>query len=127
MVILLVFFGLTLVCGIAGYFYAKGIEKYDINGFYFACLVFGIIFVVILIIVPISRMDDLASIAGLRALEKTFNEARENSNISEFELAAIQQSVAEKNAWIASSQFWARHPLTNWFWHPDILGLEPIK
>jgi len=66
-------------------------------------------------------------IVKIDAIRETFAAARTASDIDALELVAIQHKVVEKNEWIANAKFWAKHPLTNWFWSKKILKIEPIK
>ena len=90
-------------------------------------VVFGIFAIITLVGVTINPVCVQAEILEFHALQETFQNARTNPQISKFELATIQKSVAGENQWLASSKFWAKHPLTNWFYPKDILLLEPIK
>ena len=66
-------------------------------------------------------------IARFEAVRQTIIVARENKNVTDYELAAIQHKAVEKNEWLANARFWTEHPLTNWFWSKRILEIEPIK
>jgi hypothetical protein len=88
----------------------------------------GLILALILIIWGISRFGDIpAGIKQFEATKETLVTARLNPNITPLELAAIQQKVIDANRWLASSQFWAKSPLTNWFWPKAIFALQSIK
>ena len=82
--------------------------------------------IVTVLVIPISRTEYISDIKEFQSVIDTLESAR-NGDIPDIELAAIQQEVIEMNKWLASAQFWAKHPLTNWFWHGDILKLEPIR
>ncbi|MBA7678269.1 hypothetical protein ES703_86542 [subsurface metagenome] len=82
------------------------------------------IVVIVLIFHPIMTM---AEIEQFNSVKGSLERARLNDQISEFELAAIQQTVIDQNKWLVASQYWAKHPLTNWFWPEEILKLELIK
>ncbi len=82
-----------------------------------------IIVVFVLILNPILIN---AEILQFKSVGITLETARRNPEISKFELAAIQQKVVEMNKWLANAKFWAKHPLTNWFWPKEISRLEPI-
>jgi len=89
--------------------------------------IFGIILVIALVSLPFVRASTTADVLGFNAVKQTLELARVNPDISEWELAAIQQKVVEQNRLLARAQYWATHPLTNWFYVPEILELEPIK
>ena len=101
-------------------------NDWDEEGWMIAVLVFGLCLIFVLVALPIMRTGDLASIIEFNSVIDSLEVARRGI-VSEFELAAIQQEVIEMNKWLASAQFWAKHPLTNWFWHGNILKLEPIR
>jgi hypothetical protein len=60
-------------------------------------------------------------------VQSTLNEARSNSQISQFELAAIQQKAVELNAELATKQFWAKSLWTNWFYSKKVLDIALIR
>lgn len=68
-----------------------------------------------------------AEIVKLEAVKTTLDLARQTKQISSLELVTIQREVIELNKWLASSQFWAKHKLTNWFWPKEIFTVKPIK
>lgn len=82
------------------------------------------IVVIVLIFHPITTM---AEIEQFNSVKGSLERARMNDQISEFELAAIQQKVIDQNKWLAASQYWAEHPLTSWFWPKEIVTLGLIK
>ena len=68
-----------------------------------------------------------ANMAKFCSVQKSLDLLRPKPSVSSFEFLAIQQKVIKENEWLATSQFWAKHPLTNWFWPKGILELTPIK
>lgn len=82
------------------------------------------IVIIVLIFHPISTR---AEIEQFNSVKNTLESARLNIEISDLELAAIQQKVIEENKWLVASQFWANHPLTNWYWPKEISKLDLIK
>ena len=60
-------------------------------------------------------------------IKETFETARTSTDISALELATIQRDVVERNVWLAKSKYWAKHPLTKWFWDKRVFEIEPIK
>ena len=101
-------------------------NDWDEFGWMAASITFGLILLFVLILLPIMRVGSLSEISEFNSVIDSLEVAR-GGNVSEFELAAIQQEIIEMNKWLASAQFWAKHPLTNWFLHGDILKLEPIR
>ena len=79
------------------------------------------------VVLPLERAGVKSKMLEFYSVERSLETARENSDISEFELAAIQQEIVCTNRWLAKAQYWAVHPLTNWFWVQDVMDLEPIK
>lgn len=68
-----------------------------------------------------------AYVVKYEAVQKTVDDARNNENITQFELAAIQQKAVEKNEHLAGLKYWAEHPLCNWFYSKKILQIQPIR
>jgi len=60
-------------------------------------------------------------------LKATVEAARENEEISELELAALQHKIVEASEWLASTQYYRRLFWTNVFYPPAVLVLEPIR
>jgi hypothetical protein len=58
---------------------------------------------------------------------QTLGAARNNTDISPIELAAIQTKVLEANQIIADAKYWGASPFFNWFYPRSIMRLEPIK
>jgi hypothetical protein len=88
---------------------------------------FSVFFGVALLVCGMERLSIRGEVAGLEATRLSFQVARSSSDIAPIELAAIQQSVAEKNAWLAEVKYYAQSPFTNWFIPQDIVKVEPIK
>ena len=68
-----------------------------------------------------------AHIVQYQSVQETINQARTNPDISPMELAALQQKAVDENKWLANVQFWAKHPLTNWFVPKVVFQLKPIR
>ena len=79
------------------------------------------------IVLPVNRASCMANIERFHSLEQTVMVARANDDISEVELAALQVAIADMNKDLASQQYWARNPFTNWFYPRAILDLKPIR
>lgn len=122
--ILTLIFILVLSAGLAWWAFHSWEEK---GGPIFTTILGAIgtfIVVLALILHPISTR---AEIEQFNSVKETLESARMNIEMSEFELAAIQQKVIEENKWLVASQYWAKHPMTNWFWPREILKLDLIK
>ena len=103
------------------------VDDFCNEGLLIGLIVFGILAALILVAWPINYMTEVANIERFHSLEQTLLNARANDNVSEYEIAAITQTVAEMNKDLASHQYWAAHPLTSWFYPKEILTLEPIR
>ena len=68
-----------------------------------------------------------AHVRKFEAVQMTLDYAREAVEISPLELATIQKNALEKNESLASMKFWAKHPLSNWFYSKKIFQIKPIK
>lgn len=112
------------VC-IAIYFQADG-EGWLGTGVCLAVIA-GICLLICSICISLKEVEARGYIVRIEAVRETLEVARANEDIHPVELAAIQQKVVEKNEWIANAKYWARQPLTNWFWSKKILEIEPIK
>ena len=115
---------LVFVAGLAWWAFLSWEEK---GGPIFTTILGAIgTFIVILALIfhPISTG---AEIEQFNSVKDTLESARMNIEISEFELAAIQQKVIDQNKWLANAHYWAKHPLTNWFWPKEMLELDLIK
>ncbi|MBU0847089.1 hypothetical protein KKH23_07835 [Patescibacteria group bacterium] len=84
-------------------------SAFDIEGGEFISWVGIAIFGIMVIAIPITRFSCISEIVKFESVQTSILEARQNDNISEFELAALQQKVIEKNEWLAEQQFWANH------------------
>jgi hypothetical protein len=87
----------------------------------------GLVALIILILWPISYASSNSAILQFKAVEASLEAARNNPNINEYELAALQHKVVEMNKWLASAKYWANNSWTSWFWTQDVNKLEPIK
>ena len=113
-----IFFGIGLLRG-AGFYDEPW-------GFIGICLLVVAV-IVVGVGLPIERTSQYGAIAEYHSIEDSLTSARSNPSISEYELAAIQTKVIDANKWLASSQYWAQNPLTNWFWIKEIMELKPIR
>ena len=90
---------------------------------------FGIVLtVVVLMTIPVSRLSVNVGMVKFESVQTSILEARQNDDISEFELATLQQKVVEKNEWLTENKYWAKHWLCNWHYPTKkINALEPIR
>ena len=116
---------LVLIC--AGGAVVAYLLDWEIDGWVFCGCIAALVSVVVVIFVFINPIGVQAEIIAFNETARTLEAARLNPNISPLELAAIQQKVIEMNQWLAGSQYWAKHPLTNWFWPKEIFKLKPIR
>ena len=75
----------------------------------------------------VKKIETDVYIIKFDTIRDTFETARTSIDISALELATIQRDVVERNVWLAKSKYWARHPLTKWFWDKRVLEIEPIR
>ena len=100
----------------------------DNEGWGLGAFVFGILSLVVILSLIINPVVVNGDLVGFRAVQQTVSVARQNdAAMSAYELAALQQKIVDQNQWLAKQQYWARHPLTNWFYPKGILVLGPIQ
>jgi hypothetical protein len=87
----------------------------------------GICLLICTIEISTREIEAQGHIVKIEAVRETFGRARTDKSMYPIENAAIQLKIAETNEWIASAQFWASHPLTNWFWSKKITAIKPIR
>jgi len=87
----------------------------------------GILLAAVLLSLGLCRLTVNGGVREFLALKATVDAARQNENISELELAALQQKIIEANKWLASTQYYRRLFWTNVFYPPVVLELEPIR
>ena len=104
----------------------RGNDFYD-DGMWLVAVIMGFIFVVALILLPVGYLDSIEEIVRYDAVKQTVEQSRNNPDVSELEVAALTMSIVEVNKDLASTQFWARHPLTNWYYSKLVLELTPIR
>ena len=92
-----------------------------------AMLVLGGLLVVIFFVLGVNRLEENGKIQEFLAVKATVEAARRDENISELELAALQQKVVEANKWLASAQYYRKLFWTSIFYPPSVLELEPIR
>lgn len=73
---------------------------------------------------PVSQIGTRSEIKQFHAYEATIAEARTHP-LSEYELAAIIQSTAEMNQWLANIQY--QNQLWDWFIPDEVDELKPLK
>jgi len=121
-------FGIFLLICVIIWVMAKANSWYDTAmGFACASACLGLVVLILVAVIIFNPLGVKADIAEFHAIKDTFDTARNNPDISQFELAAIQPKVAEANQWLANARFWTKHWLTSWFWpREEVLGLQPI-
>jgi len=87
----------------------------------------GILLAAVLLSLGLCRLTVNGEVREFLALKATVDAARQNENISELELVALQQKIIEANKWLASTQYYRRLFWTNVFYPPVVLELEPIR
>jgi len=115
---------LVLVAGLIWWGFRSWEEK---AGPIVTTIIGGFATLIVVLAVIFHPISTGAEIEQFNSVKETLESAKMNTEISEFELAAIQQKVIDQNKWLANAHYWAKHPLTNWFWPREILKLELIK
>lgn len=126
MVIILLVFGF-LIIGVAIMLITEDESEVMLYTGFFICVAGGIGTLVVIGCLIIHPIEVKADIQAFNSVRETVSIARENPEISQFELAALQHKIIEKNQWLRRSKYWAKHSLTNWFYPRDIFKVQPIK
>lgn len=128
MILTLIALGLTLI-GLTMSLIARHNDEYEWEfGGWCGVVVFGIWLLFALgQVAVVKKIETDVYIIKFDTIRDTFETARTSTNISALELATIQRDVVERNVWLAKSKYWAKHPLTSWFWDKRIFEIEPIK
>jgi len=92
-----------------------------------AVLVLGGLLAVIFFVLGVNRLEENGKIQEFLAIKATVEAARQNEDVSELELAALQQKVVEANKWLASAQYYRKLFWTSIFYPPSVLELEPLR
>ena len=115
-----------LIVGILFLAIADGTEWMEVTGA--IVTIFGGIAVAILIIaLPVSRMEDNSNVAAFKQVQTTIETARASKDISAIELAAIQQKIVEMNQWLAKTQYYQKNIWVGIFNSPKVKDLKPIR
>jgi len=120
MIFLLTLFALT---GLSFYLF----YKLDSDLFLITSALLGIIVVIYCILMPLSYYDSKANVKRYYALKETVNNARSNKDISEFELAALQQKIIDNNTNLAEIQYWNSLSITDLLITDEVDELKPLK
>ena len=74
-----------------------------------------------------TRADTRSFALALEQTRATIEDARSNEGISEYEIAALQQSIIDCNVRLVNSQYWQKNPWINWFIPAWIQELELLR
>lgn len=124
MIIVLCLFAVFVVSIVAWRVFRSG--SYE-DMWYAAPMTCGIILVIVLSCVVATRAGTTNAMLRFESARATLLAARENTDISDLELATIQRDVLECNQWLASTQYWAANPWTSWFHRSAVLKLKAIR
>ena len=83
--------------------------------------------VILMIVLPLARMEDNSNIAAFTQVQVTIEAARASKDISAIELAAIQQKIVEMNQWLAKTQYYQKNIWVGIFNSPKVKDLKPIR
>lgn len=87
----------------------------------------SVILSIAIIGIPVSRVSEIGNIQKFEAIRATIEKQRSNANNSEIERAAILQTIAEQNAWLAERKFYAGSRWLDIYFPKQILTLKPIE
>ena len=104
----------------------RGNDFYD-DEMWLIVVLSGSVLFIALILLPAAYLGSLEEIARYDAVKQTVEQSRNNPDVSELEVAALSQSIVEINKDVASVQFWAKNPITNWYHSKKVLELTPIR
>ena len=93
----------------------------------FSMVIGGVCFLLCIGQISTRELFAKSYIVKIEAVRETFQTARADKSMYPIENAAIQLKIADKNEWIKNAQFWARQPLTNWFWSKKTLEIKSIR
>ncbi len=100
----------------------------DDSIFWASCgIVFPVLLILVFLLLPFQLGGTRAWILSFEQTRQSLENARANKNISQLELAAIQQEVIKMNQALAGNKYWAKNPLTSFFWVKEMSELEPIR
>ena len=108
-------------------FWILDAKNKDGYGFGVVGFFLGVIFLVVCMDMIGDRISTLAKIQEFKATAETVKIARDNPDISTFELAAVQQKVIDSNRWLASKQWYRQNPFFSWFVPKSVMSLKPIR
>ena len=116
---------ITLLVFIAGYLLYNYKEyDYEISGV-FTMIFSGFILILMVVSIPINRMETKAEIKQFKSIQLTIQKARKNNN-DKIENAAFQMKIADNNSWLAGISYWNTTVFDIWI--PDeIENLKPIE
>lgn len=98
MIFLLLLFSLT---GLSFYL----LIKTDKDIYLFTSIILGLMVIIYCLLWPLSYYGSKAQVRQYYALKETVMKARTNNDISEFELAALQQKIIDNNVNLVEVQY----------------------
>jgi len=123
MLLIVVFAGIAVAGGVLWLAFRD-----DVAGIVGAFLFYGFVVVLLscLLCLGINRAEARTNALSIEAARRTVIAAR-SSDVSEYELAALQASVMEYNTWLADAQYWQKHPWFGVFTPAYVQDIEPIR
>ena len=134
MYLLLILLGTSIVLYAVGsilhYRYEVFDDAYMIgDGFKFVgFLIAGILVLLLVVVIPISRIDTQGDIQSFEATKTTVEIYRRGhaDGVEDIEKAALSKKIVEANNWLAQVQYFRQHPFIGIFYPPEVMELRPI-
>lgn len=125
MFIILILFTLLLIA-LIGYKIDDAKSGYSGDFWEGFCACMAVVFCLALLILFMCQMCTISEIQQFKAVKLSVETARDTS-INQFELATMQNTIIEQNAWLASNKYFQKNLFTSWFIPRSVKYLTPIK
>ncbi|MCK9417102.1 hypothetical protein M0Q97_10640 [Candidatus Dojkabacteria bacterium] len=118
---------LMIVVAIIGLLFVK--YSYDLEGLGYILLVFSVMTAIVLLIsIPISRIDSKAEVESIKQFQIVLTESRNLENYSEFERIKIIETIDEYNRKIAQWKTKGQHWYNNkWYYSSECQNVDYLK
>ena len=120
LVVALISFVWLLILGIKDNFYEEGITV--------PMVLSGLVLLALIIIIPISKLDNKANIVKAEQLQILLDGLRTNNDITQFEKLSIMEDVVKYNEKIATWHVKSDHWYQNkWYYTENVKNVKFIK